>query len=942
MANLSGKQQSFIEMMQKSEEHAAKGFELLARQTDPEIFFSVLESAGFFDPSNAPGIIETKEVGYYKIPFWPALDYLQAISKLAGQTDDIDIARKIVEIIRNVSTYDKHNNTLRDNSNTFRKFADFLGVLPLDAITLEELDLLPTWLGSRFNPGMVTRAIDKGILQRLLESDHEDDWKKACRILRHCTAVRWAKHREFQEDTTLPTSVVDSYWLAELVKNSTPQFSTKAGATAAEIFLERLREIFGGSRSHRSWIWRPAIEDHEQNHPFYKTENIFVDGLRNIVLGWIDKDVDNARPFVQHLLQDNLEVARRIGIHILNERWSILNNLYSNVITSELFESGQLHEAHVLLRTRFSEFDRTLQDKTLEALREMPPPEIGAEGEELLKRLQLRWLTAIIGKGYQPADDLFRDLSTELGIKGSPSHPDFHFFWTVHHGTGPTPLEAQKLVSFAEEGKIIEKLDAFKPENKFDGPTIEALVEALEEAVQQSPDIFLMLLPKFATAKRPYQYGIINGFKALWDTSEDKHHTVDWAKTWPSLLSMFEELLRDPAFWNEQVEQSQGLIPSRNWIPPLIADFLRAGTESDEKAYPPELLYRGYKLIQILLDRCEPERVCPDDPMFQADNSSKGRAIKALVNHALRACRLSDKNRGEHRGVWDEHRDAFDSEIDKCQDSNYEFSTLVALYLPNLMYLDPDWVPANIKRIFPSQHLNNLMCALDGIAYANVSDTLYKLLLEKGIVDFSLPLELKGRYTRERLIERIILAYLRGDETLDSLRFAYLFSPGRTEDLRCATSFLSHIGRSNLSESQTERILKFWERCLEWGRKEPQTPTRLLTNLSRLILHLDSIRERELPWLLEVAPHVHIDYNSDHFITELRRLVDGSPAEVVIVLRKLFENSSPIYDYSETLPKLLKAIAAKGYRDDAIELADKIRGHIPDPLNLYKELTEDH
>ena len=476
-------------------------------------------------------------------------------------------------------------------------------------------------------------------------------------------------------------------------------------------------------------------------------------------------------------------------------------------------------------------------------------------------------------------------------------------------------------MSFAEEGKIVEKLDAFKPGNGFDGPIIEALVEALEEAVQQSPDIFLRLLQKFGTAKRPYQYGIIKGCKDLWDSSEEKHQAVDWVRTWPALLSMFEGLLNDPAFWDEHVEQSQGLSPTRDWIPPLIAGFLQVGTKSDDKAYSPELLSRGYMLIQILLEKCEPTKEFPDNLTSQAINSSKGRAIEALVHHALRACRVNDKESGEHRDVWDELRDAFDSELAKCQDANYEFSTLAAQYIPNLMYLDSDWVQANIKRIFPAQYPNNLMCALDGIAYTNASRPLYKLLVDNGIIDISLPFELKGRQARERLIERITLAYLWGDESLDSPRFTYLFGPGRPGDLRRASSFLSQSGRSDLSAPQTELILKFWERCLEWCHAEPKPPVDLLSDLSRLVLYLDSIGDRELPWLLEVAPYVHIDYNYDHFITELGRLVDGSPAEVAMILRKVFEARLPVYDFSETLRELLKTIAAKGHRNDAIELA---------------------
>ena len=938
MARLTAKQESFVEMMKKSEEHATKGFELLSRRPHPEVFFDALEKAGFFEASKAPGIIEAREPGYYQVPYWPALDYLQAVSDLAGKTNDTDLARKIVGVIRDVSKHDQPNNSLRDNYHTFRKFADFFGVLPLDVITLEIVDLLPSWLCSRFERGTVARAIDEGILPRLLDSDHEDDWKKACRILWHCTAIGWAKSKGFREDIYEPTSVIDAYWLAELVKNHTPYFSAKVGPTAAEIFLERLREISNGRRGHTSSIWRPAIEDHEQNRSFNETENILVDGLRNVVLGWIDKDTNSARPFVQRLMKDDLEIAKRIGIHILNEHWSILKELYSDVMTPEFFDSGTLHEVHVLLRKRFSELESTVQDKTLDALRRMTTPKKGPEGEDQLKRLQRRLLTAIIDKDYQPADEWFRDLSTELGLEGSPNHPDFHFYTTVHRGPSPSLFEPQELVSFAEKGTIVEMLNAFKRGNEFGEWTIEALVKALEEAVQQSPDVFLMWLPTFATAKRPYQYGVINGFKRLWDSSEEKHQTANWVKTWPILLSMFEEILDDPDFWDEHVERPQGLSPTHDWIPPLIADFLQAGTKSDDKAYSPKLLPQGYRLIQILLEKFEPETLCPDDPTDQAINSSKGRAILALVHHALRACRISDKESGGHRDVWNELRSVFDSELSKCQDANYEYSTLAAQYLPNLMYLDSGWVQNNIKRIFPVQYVNNLMCALDGIAYTNISKPLYKLLVDNGIIDTSLPLELKGRHARKRLIVRITLAYLWGDETLDSSRFAYLFDPGRTKDLRYASSFLSRIGRTNLTEEQTERILEFWGRCLEWSRNKPKPPVRILADLSRLILHLDSIGKREFPWLLEVAPYVHIDLNSDHFYTELVRLADSSPAEVLKIIGRTLDTTTPIYDHSDKLKLLLNILAGKGCRDEVIQLVNKYRETIPGAFDLYKEL----
>ena len=84
-------------------------------------------------------------------------------------------------------------------------------------------------------------------------------------------------------------------------------------------------------------------------------------------------------------------------------------------------------------------------------------------------------------------------------------------------------------------------------------------------------------------------------------------------------------------------------------------------------------------------------------------------------------------------------------------------------------------------------------------AYAPASRPIYDLLLKNGIIDCALHLDLKGRYAREKLIERIAVAYLRADEELWGDRFSVLFEPERMQDLQYATSFFWSVsGRGTL------------------------------------------------------------------------------------------------------------------------------------------------
>ncbi len=534
--------------------------------------------------------------------------------------------------------------------------------------------------------------------------------------------------------------------------------------------------------------------------------------------------------------------------------------------------------------------------------------------------------------------NLFRELEADQSLGKLSRHPDFHSYMETWSGPGPSPYSTQELLAFAEDGSLIERLNDFQQSNAWRGPSTEALVNSLEEIVGINPRKFLRLLPAFLDAKRPYQYGIINGFKRLWDVPKEKQQDLDWNVAWEGLIGFFGQLIGDPEFWAEKVVHNQDLTPTRDWIPPIIAEFLHAAAKDDDNAYPPELLPNGFSLIKILIENLETLDDAKEDAMFQTINSSKGKAIEALFSHTLRVCRISDKKYGDHTEAWDSIKPTFDVELAKCENTNYEFSTLAAAYLANIDYISRNWLRASIGKIFPKDFQANFVCAIDGLAYASANRSIYALLLEHGVLDRALSSELTRRQAREKIIERIALAYLWGDEPLDSPRFSYLFESGRIEDLQDASRFYS-VRRQELAKEQIERIICFWEKCVVWTKTLPVLPKSLLSELSRLICYVTTLADREVSLLLAVAQHVKVGHNVDTFIEELDRLVEQNPAKVSFVLGKVLDAYEPDYDYKDRLKKLLIKLAQSGRRDDALLYADRIR-KLPGIDQLFKQLTE--
>ncbi len=792
---------------------------------------------------------------------------------------------------------------------------------------------------SKFDRGMVGNALDKGALRKFLESASSDDWSKACLILRYCTAIRWIDERELGENRKKPVTVVDDFWLKELIEHHASTLGTKAGRVASGIFLERIREVFHeGNRDHASWLWRPAIEEHTQNQSWNGPENRFVEGLRDVLLSWVDHDIDAARPFIEILLRDEAEIVRRIGIHVLGQRWTPLRGLYPAVLSAQLFDSGHVHELYGLLRAHFGDFTEPEKAATIDAIRQLPRPLRGEEPDRLLKYRQRNWLSAVAGKRYEPAERWFGQLMADQALGTLSEHPDFHSYMESWSGPGPTPYRVQELLAFAEDGSLVERLNAFQQTDSWRGPTTRALVDTLEEALMLTPQAFLPIISAFLHAKRPFQYGFINGFKRAWEVPPDKQPEIDWDRTWNSLVGFFEQLIGNPDFWAEKTVADRGLTPNRDWIPPVIADLLRAGTRNDEKVYSPDLLLRTWSLIGILLAHAEAVDEPRDDAMTQAINSSKGKVIEALFSHALRTCRLSDRASGGHAATWAEMKPVFDQEVAQCKDANFEFSTLAANYIANLDYIDRDWLRANLESIFPREFLTNFHCALEGLAYAQATRPVYALLAESEVLDLALRQEAKGRHAREKLVERIALAFLWGDEELDGLRFSYLFESGRIEDLEQATGFFWSVNNQNLSPAQVERILSFWARCVVWSRDAAEPRAKLLSKLGRLSCYIKSVDDRELEWLLAVAPYVHVGYNADDFIEELDRLADISPAKVSAVLGKVLETFVPTFDFQDKLKSLLTKLAGHGCKAEAIFYADRLR-NLSGMAQLFMQLT---
>jgi len=926
--------QLFIQRMLESQEQEQKGYELLLAKPYFFEFFDHLRGAGLFDASRVSGPIPSGDEGYVSIPFWAPLDYLEACAKRSSEAGDIPLAENILAVVRQCSSATDAAGNPIHNYHTSRKFASILGLLPTAVVTYDDIGLIKQWLSDPYDRGLVCSELDKGLIAKLFASDVQDDWNKAVAILGYCTKL--TPKRADDEYVT----AADNYWLKELLSHHVSSFGQKTGAAAAAVFLDRLNQLFGDTkRSRLGYMYRPAVEDHPQNQDWHGAENRCVEGLRDVLLAWADVTPAPASSYVKVLLSSQLSIARRIALHVINHQWDACSHLFLDSLSHKLFTVELTHELYQLLNAHFQDLDVSHQELVLQSIEQIAVSELVENAERHRRVEQRRWLSAIQGKGNARADQWFADLGQGEMAVGVSTHPDFHYFMESRWGDGDSPYQLEEILAFAREGELIDRLNAFQQTDRWEGPSTKALVNTLEAAVAKNPGAFLSNLDQFLQATRPYQYGLISGLKQAWESEQTERTDIDWTKAWNHMLQFLDKLISPMEFWDEIVPPDSDWVPDRNWISPVIADLLRSGVRSDNHAYDVALLPIALGLINTLLSNAEACDKPSDDPMTAAINSAKGKAIEALFSQALRQCRVCDAATKDHSACWAEIEVIFDRELDGTKNSNYEFSTLAAAYLPNLEYLSPSWLNKRIRDIFREKYAGNFDAAIGGLAYANATQSNYVMLRDAGIID-SAQRRYQGKAKLEdRLVERIALAYLWGIEELDSPRFAWWFENADTAALRVVSHFFWSVRNQELSDLRVLRVLAFWRYCLDYAQKAPASNLHLLSSLGRLIGYLESITEDDEARLLLIAPYSHVDHNEDWFIRDLEPLSLVSTQSVCRIINRALDAHIPNFDFEDRLKSIIRNIAFHSSREDALRLIDRLR-HIRGMSELFDEVSK--
>jgi len=909
MDSLSHKQRAFLDEMNRDPAFEDWGFEKLATRDDRLKYFRSLVDMGMFAPSRAPSPEKTNDG--FRIPYWRALVYLEMVAKDVSACNDIEAAQLLMRIIRSISTYKDENEKPIDNYHTWHSFAIIISSLPREVISVDDISMLGAWLDSSFNSSLVGGEVGKAFLPKLLESGDSSDHLKATKVIEYVTQLK-----------TIGTKIVtavESYWLNKLFEKNREQLGYKCGQGVLNVLRKRIEELIELKGIDLSYIHLPAIEDHEQNKYRKGALPDLIVAYRDIMSVLIQCKEENAREVLRELIQSIHPTLKRIAYHFINEHFEMFNDAFWDYFGPDIFVNEVHHELFTLLKNHFSKFTDSEKIKVFEAIRDMPSKQyktdIAEEAERYHKMDQHHWLLSIKGLGSQETDEFYEALTTELGFKGDRGHPEFLTYSESSWGPGPAKFGINELLDFIRRDPdiLVEKLNSFEEPGTWKGPTIRAQSDALTEAIKKEPNRFIGALPTLLRFTRPYQYAVIDGLKSLWDGGAD----IDW----PATLKYCWSIINEEKFWadiEEDKDKEYTGYPSSGWIVSSIADLLRSGVSNDNRAMNPELMIEVKQITEKLLNNIEASAVGSEsDAMTEAINTQKGHCLELLFSYALRNARLEDKENQSHVKAWEDVQLIFESELSLCVDANFEFSTLAGCYLPQIHYLNREWLQENLRRIFPNSFGKNFLCAIQGLAYINAFyHDIYLLLKESGIWKRALDAQVESHYAREKILQYIGVAYLNDDEALHDAEslISNVLESFNEKDVSELISFFWMQRDSGLDTSKQDKVILFWQKCSEKISGYEDSYKRLLSKLSLLTVFVAKLTEKTRPLVAQAAPYVGEDFNTSWFLEYITKIAQKSPDATGRILRDSLENWGPVLDDRE-LRKCLEQLRDAGEVD---------------------------
>ena len=881
-------------------------FKKLASSPNSFPWLQPLKERGYFDPQNNPLPQEVHgKKGYFFIPEWNILEYLENVAAKNKKTPSKEITNTLLEIIDSIIKFRDKTGKRIDNYRTDWKIVKIIFLLPIDKITEEHIGLLETALKTEWDSSLIASEIGETVLPKLINEKAKD---LLLQLLNFILDYKKVKGNPIfgEEESYEYNSMLNEYWLRKTITKYKKKIAGLCGIEAAEIALKKIKAIVNESKQQFNNIWIPTIEENLQTFFPERYECQLVYFVRDM---FEFSEPQKMKEKIRNLLKEEHPIFKRIAFHTIDFHYEKLKDLFWNLDNNPLEEKYANHEVYELLKNNSSSFSEEEINKALqwiESKKYYIPQDIKDDKDQIEKILAYRkkeWLSALLAtkdkdviSSYKKYDQInpssFEHPGFSLGIETKEEHEP--------------PIEESKLLEMTNE-EIVKYLNDINNGTK--ETDMQGVLDVLSSCVSKNPEKFTNNIKPFLKAQRMYQYALIAGLNEAWDLKKKIE--------WQSIIDFVSQIITSSDFWNEDYKGYD----YKNWLISDIARLIENGVKGKDNLLDTKLLPKAENVLLILAQKTKSDLTDMNDIITSVLNSAKGKVFSAMISYSLRYAYLQKK---DSKGKWKNSiKKDFTKRLDRKFETSLEFSVILGEYLASLYWLDKDWVVENINKIFPKNNDDHWEAAFTAYLFYSprVYRDLYFLLRENEHYTKAIKTEFNDSHITERLVHHICIGYLEDWEKLEdkeSLIFQ-LIENKNINQLSAIVNFLWILRERFNSDVKKEKIIPLWRRLYNLAKEneEDSEYQKLISNLSKWLLLVDEINDEVFEWLKLSAKYIDRGSSLPFFIENLSMHVTKTPKKVgKIYLEMLNANIYPDYE-KESIQKTVRILYDQGYREIA-------------------------
>jgi hypothetical protein len=864
--------------------------EALSKLDNPIPWLNPLEVKGFFNASKNP-----KPNAQQGSPYWEVMGYLENVAEKNKQKPVSDITESLINIINRVIEY-RENGKRIVNFWTDYTIIKILSNTPSDFIEQKHLDFIRELLLPPRDLSFISSDIGKRFVSRLINDKAKPTLLDLLRILLDYKCI----------GSTLKP-LMDEYWLSDMLEKNKEQIAKLCGVEAAKIALEKIKLLVEKNESAFGRGEIRTIKSTSQDEFYRSYDQILVYFVRDM---YELSDAELIRSRIDELLKMKHPIFKRIAIHSINCHYSKLGELFWSLSINPLDESATKREIYELIRNNREYFGEKEIAKFHDWIGSINYSRFDyiegkSEKEKVIESIRQFWLFALSDslkdKEYAGIDDTGLFMGTGISDKIDENIEKYNNMTNSQISDDLKNLQKDTM-------SLIERSEIY---------------DAIRSCAITHPEKFSSEMEYFKNVDMQYQSAILSGLYEAWRQGK----MLNWSK----LLAFSLEIIQREEFlnWIKPIYERN----YKDWVISTIADLINEGTKKDDHAMDEKLLPKAEEILLFLVNNTESDVDKEEDIINTTINTAKGKIFEAIISYSLHFARINEKSKGKR---WKPAiKEEFTKRLNRLFDKSLEFSVILGQFLPNLLYLDDEWVYDNIDRIFPKD--NDLHWRIAFTGYLSYSRTLYKeiysMLKEKGHYSNAITAKFADKYAMERCVQHICIGYLSDFEKIDdneSLINQLLNNKDPEKNPEQLTELINYLWRirDNLKAQSKEKVKPLWKKMIEilTPKQNESAYREVISKTSNLLKLFDNIDDEMFELLKLSAKCSSEGYDLHNFITGLAIHVKKTPKYVGEIYIKLLE-SGTLPNYPE---EAIQIIVENLYQEKEKEIADKI-------CNIYGE-----